>query len=81
MKLTPKRETGIKQRIKSYGLDGVLKAIKRAGMAGMLTTDPPPKWFTIDFLFRSDDSIAKIMEGKYDERFNDRRSGWNFDDD
>lgn len=81
-KVTDKRKKHIPQRIKSYGLDGIAEAIKKAESADQLIGNDPPKWFDFDFLVRSDDSIAKIMEGKYDRKFGgDKRSGWNFDND
>lgn len=78
MKMTEKRKTHIRQRIKTYGIDGIRQALAKAETAGMLTGAEPPGWFNIDFLIRSDDSIAKIMEGKYDRALKGDRSSWDF---
>ena len=79
MKFTEGRRTKARARLKAHGLDDCRKAIKRAGMAKMLTADPPPQWFTFDFITRNDENLVKIMEGKYDRQFAGTGSSWNFD--
>jgi hypothetical protein len=79
IKFTDGRKAKARARLKTHGLDDCLKAIKRAGMAKMLTADPPPQWFTFDFITRNDENLIKIMEGKYDRQFAGTGSSWKFD--
>lgn len=77
-KFTEGRKTKARARIKTYGIDECLKAVKRAGMAAMFNNGNPPQWFTFDFIVKNDENISKIMEGKYDRDFRSKGSGWDF---
>lgn len=66
VKLTDKRKGHLAARLKEYGLDVWKEAMERAGRSPFLCGHNDRKWKAdLDFMLRPD-SVAKILEGKYD---------------
>lgn len=72
--ITPERRKKLQSRLREHGLDGWREAIARAESSGMLGINPP-SWFDFDFLTRKPEHILRLLEGKYDESFNNDRQG------
>lgn len=62
------RRKKLQSRIREHGVKGLAEAIARASQSNMLGRDPP-RWWDFDFFVRSQDSVNKILEGKYDKQF------------
>ena len=67
-KLTGKRITALKERLKDYSVEDVKKAIDRIVVSDFCNGKGERGWKAdIDFLLRPD-TITKILEGKYDNQ-------------
>lgn len=67
LKLTDKRRAALKARLKEYGLESWRAALDRMEHSDFLTGKSGTWKADFDFLLRPD-SVAKILEGKYDNR-------------
>lgn len=65
------RRKKLQSRIREHGVKGLAEAIARASQSNMLGRDPP-RWWDFDFFVRSQDSVNKILEGKYDKQFSSK---------
>jgi uncharacterized protein YdaU (DUF1376 family) len=63
-KFTASRQASLRSRLKDDGMDGWTSAIAKARASPFLT-DPPPPWFTFDFIVKTA-NFAKLIEGNYD---------------
>jgi hypothetical protein len=70
-KLSNERKKHISARFKEFNLDIIIDVIKKAGKSDFLCGENPKKWKAdFDWIF-SPTNFIKIMEGKYDNNFND----------
>lgn len=68
-RLTDKRRTGIKARLRDHSMDEIQQAIRRIPSSRFLTGDNDKGWVAhIDWLVTRSDSVTKILEGRYDDR-------------
>ena len=69
MRMTDKRRKKVAARVKSFGVDNVLKAIGKAGKSDLchkIFEGKKEPWCDFDWLMKDDDNMAKTLEGKYD---------------
>lgn len=69
MRMTDKRRQKVAARVKSFGVDNVLKAIGKAGKSDLchkIFEGKKEPWCDFDWLMKDDDNMAKTLEGKYD---------------
>jgi predicted phage replisome organizer len=67
-KLTDSRKRAIRSRLKNYSLEEITKAFQKAEASDFLKGDNNKNWIAdFDFVMR-DASLAKILEGSYDNR-------------
>jgi hypothetical protein len=72
-KLSDKRKSHIKARIKEYGINTVLDTIQRANKSNFLHGENNNKWAaTFDWIVNPS-NFLKIMEGNYDNRVNGKK--------
>ena len=62
-RITDKRRKQIATRVRSFGIDEVLKAIEKVGKSNFCRQGI---WCDIDWLMKNDDNMNKALEGKYD---------------
>lgn len=67
-KFHPSRQASLRARIRDDGLDGWKAGIMRARASPLLNGQPPPTWFTFDFIVKPG-NFAKLIEGNYDRAF------------
>lgn len=66
IKLTPRRQEAIRARVKAYGKEKIMEAIKKAAESPFLNGSNDRNWRAdIDFIF-DNNKMARILEGKYD---------------
>lgn len=66
IRITDKRRAHIRARVKEYGVDQCLAAIKRVGESPFLRGENDRGWQAgIDWLCGTSDAMAKVLEGKY----------------
>lgn len=63
--LTDSRRSALRSRLKREGLEGWKAAIVRARASPFLARDPPPNFFTFDWLVKAS-NFVKVTEGNYD---------------
>lgn len=69
IKLTDTRKKHIKARLSNHTLDELREVFRRVEHSNFCKGDNQNGWRAdFDFITRSEDSIAKILEGKYDDR-------------
>ena len=69
LRMTDKRRKKVAARVKSFGVDNVLKAIEKAGKSDLchkIFEGKKEPWCDFDWLMKDDDNMAKTLEGKYD---------------
>jgi hypothetical protein len=67
-KLTDVRAKHLSARLDEHGLTGWKDALLRAEQSPMLSAQPPPGWFTFDWLCKPG-NFLKLIEGNYDRRY------------
>jgi hypothetical protein len=67
MRITPKRNTRIKELLKAYSEQELLEAFKKVQASNFLTGKKTDWKASFDWLI-SGDNIAKVLEGQYDNR-------------
>lgn len=65
IKFHPTRQAALRARLRADGIDGWRDAIARARASPYLAAQPPPPWFTFDFIVKPG-NFAKLIEGNYD---------------
>jgi len=75
-KLTDKRRSHVRNRLREHQIDGWRAAIERARSSPYLGGSDPPSWFTFDWISKPE-NFLKLIEGNYDRRSSgsDRREG------
>lgn len=73
-RITPARRQSLSARLRTETLDGWQAAVNRARSSPYLGHDPPPAWFTFDWITKSANFI-KLIEGNYDHRVNGHSDG------
>lgn len=71
--LSDKRQKGLGNVLKAYGLDGWRQGLERAARGKVVGGPDPPNWFNLTFVCNLD-NFTKTYEGNYDRSFKDRRS-------
>lgn len=64
--LTDQRRKKLAARLRVHGLEGWRQALTKAWHSPLLSSDPAPSWFSLDWLIRNDENILKVLEGNYD---------------
>ena len=80
MKLTDTRKKHIKARLDQHSVDEMREVFKRVQKSDFLMgrTDNRNGWQAdFDFITRSEDSVTKILEGRYDNKENNGRTNGN----
>jgi uncharacterized protein YdaU (DUF1376 family) len=67
-KFTASRQSALRARIRDDGLDGWRDGLARARASPLLGAQPPPSWFSFDFIVKPG-NFAKLIEGNYDRTF------------
>lgn len=65
LRVSDKRRKKIAVRVKSFGIDEVLRAIEKVGKSNFCRQ---AAWCDFDWLMKNDDNMNKALEGKYDNR-------------
>ena len=68
--LTDQRRKKLAARLRTHGLDGWRQVLTKAWQSPLLSADPPPSWFSLDWLIRNDENLLKVLEGNYDRTGN-----------
>lgn len=68
--LTDQRRKKLAARLRAHGLDGWRQVLTKAWQSPLLSADPPPSWFSLDWLIRNDENMLKVLEGNYDRTGN-----------
>lgn len=68
--LTDQRRKKLAARLRTHGLDGWRQVLTKAWHSPLLSADPPPSWFSLDWLIRNDENLLKVLEGNYDRTGN-----------
>ncbi len=74
-KLNPDRRKKLAARLSEIG--GVIewRAVLVRATKGMLGAQPPPTWFSFDWITTNQTNILKVIEGNYDRKFEGNRNG------
>lgn len=77
-KLSEPRKAALRARLRDEGLDGWKAALARAHASPFLGGDPPPDFFTFDWVVKPG-NFLKLIEGNYDRNRTanpGRKNGW-----
>lgn len=68
-KITDGRRKKIRMRLKEFSVDDIMQAFQKAEQSDFLS-GRDGKWqaCSFDWFFKNDENIAKVLEGKYDNR-------------
>lgn len=80
MRITPKRNTRIKELLKAYSEKELLEAFKKVQASNFLTGKKTDWKASFDWLI-SGDNIAKVLEGQYDNRTGNAGAATSFETD
>lgn len=65
IKFSASRQAALRARLRDDGLEGWKAGIIRAHASPYLSAQPPPAWFTFDWIVKPG-NFAKLIEGNYD---------------